>query len=212
MEAELRYYYGFDKYENLIEKLKGFNELKYEGCFYEITTQYDHPIKEKTFYSKEIDGRFRVRCSKNINTEQSKSKISWKRRTKDTFKGLVNKEEEIELDFRYEEHDNLIFLLEKVINMKPIESYERYRNIFYNEDVEIVVDKYPFGIALEIENKSKVKKAEETVLFWVKQLDLKKENAFRLSWDDKYTQLCREQNVKILKHVKFDLPMPKVIE
>ena len=42
--------------------------------------------------------------------------------------------------------------------------------VFHNEDIEIVVDKYPFGIALEIENKSKLKTAEETVLFWVKRL------------------------------------------
>ena len=28
MEEELRYYYGFDKYETLIEKLKKYNELE----------------------------------------------------------------------------------------------------------------------------------------------------------------------------------------
>lgn len=42
--------------------------------------------------------------------------------------------------------------------MKCVESYERYRNIFTNDDIEIVIDKYPFGIALEIENKSKEKR------------------------------------------------------
>ena len=212
MEEELRYYFAFDKYDKLIKKLKEFKKLNYEGCFYEVTTQYDHPMKENSFYSKEIDGRFRVRCSKNIETEEVKSKISWKRRNESTLNGLVNKEEEIELDFKFEELDNLIFLLEKVIKMKNIESYERYRNVFYNEDIEIVVDKYPFGIALEIENKSKIKTAEETVLFWIKELGLKYENAFRLSWDDKYTELCKKQNIEIFKHVKFNLPMPKVIE
>lgn len=212
MEVELRYYYGFDKYEKLIEKLKEFSELDYEGCFYEITTQYDHPMKEKSFYNKEIDGRFRVRCSKNVDKGEAKSKISWKRRLKNTLSGKVNEEEEVELSFKYEELDQLTFLLEKVIKMKNIESYERYRNIFSNEDIEIVVDKYPFGIALEIENKSKTKNAEEMVLNWVKKLDLKPEDAFRLSWDDKYTELCRNQGVEIFKHVKFDLPMPKVIE
>ena len=79
MEEDLRYYYGFDKYETLIEKLKKYNELKYDGCFYELTTQYDHPCIEDSFYNKKIDGRFRVRCSKNIKTKQSKSKISWKK-------------------------------------------------------------------------------------------------------------------------------------
>ena len=212
MEVELRYYYGFDQYEKLIEKLKEISELNYEGCFYEITTQYDHPMEEKSFYNKEIDGRFRVRCSKNVDNGNTKSKISWKRRLKNTLIGKVNEEEEIELSFKYEELEQLTFLLEKVIKMKKIESYERYRNIFYNEDIEIVVDKYPFGVALEIENKSKTKNAEEIVLYWTKKLGLKPENAFRLSWDDKYTELCRSQGIEIFKNVKFDLPMPKVTE
>lgn len=29
-------------------------------------------------------------------------------------------------------------------------------------------------------------------------------------WDDKYTQLCKEQNIEIYKNVKFGLPMPQV--
>ena len=211
MEEEIRYYYSLDKYEELVDKLKEYEELKYNGTYYEITTQYDHPNENDSFYSKEIDGRFRVRCSQNINTKDSKSKISWKRRRKDTTSGLVNVEEEVELSFKFEELDNLTFLLEKIIKMKNIESYERYRNVFENKDIEIVIDKYPFGVALEIENKSKDKKPEETILYWVKQLGLKLEDAYRLSWDDKYTELCKEQNVEIYSHVKFGLPMPKII-
>lgn len=94
--------------------------------------------------------------------------------------------------------------------MKKIESYERYRNVFFNKDVEIVVDKYPFGIALEIENKSKDKSPNETILFWINRLGLDINESFRLSWDDKYTQLCKEQNIEIYKNVKFGLPMPQV--
>ena len=120
MEEELRYYYGFDKYETLIEKLKKYNELKYDGCFYELTTQYDHPCIEDSFYNKKIDGRFRVRCSKNIKTKQSKSKISWKKRTNNTSNGLVNKEEEVEVNFQFEEFDKLVFLLENVIKKKTM--------------------------------------------------------------------------------------------
>ena len=75
-----------------------------------------------------------------------------------------------------------------------------------------MVDKYPFGIALEIENKSTEKSPEETISFWVNRLGLDMKKSFRLSWDDKYTQLCKEQGVEIYKNVTFDLPMPKVIE
>lgn len=211
MESEVRFYYSYDKYEELNNMLKNYKDLKYEGCFHELTIQYDHPMIEKSFYKKEVDGRFRIRTSKEMNTEQSKAKISWKRRCLETFEGVVNKEEEVELDFRYDELSNLLFLLENVIQMKKIESYERYRNVFSNDDIEIVVDKYPFGIALEVENKSKEKNPEDTILLWINRLGLNMDEAYRLSWDDKYTQLCKEQNVEIYKNVTFDLPMPKVI-
>ena len=211
MESELRFYYSNEKYEELKQKLMSYQNLNYEGCFHELTIQYDHPMDEKSFYDKKIDGRFRLRTSLEINTNQSKAKISWKRRNNQTFKGIINKEEEIEVNFKYDDLDNIIFLLENVIQMKRIESYERYRNVFFNEDIEIVVDKYPFGIALEIENKSKERNPEETILYWVKELKLNVNEAFRLSWDDKYTQLCKEQSIKIFKDVRFNLPMPKIM-
>ncbi len=212
MESEIRFYYSDSKYEELNNLLKSYDELNYEGCFHELTVQYDHPEDKQSFYKKEIDGRFRVRTSKEINTNYSKAKISWKKRSEETFDGIVNKEEEVELDFKYDELDNLTFLLENVIKMKKIESYERYRNVFSNKDVEIVVDKYPFGIALEIENKSDEKSPEETIMYWVNKLGLNLNNSFRLSWDDKYTDLCKEQKIEIFKNVTFGLPMPKVID
>ena len=212
MESEIRFYYPDAKYEELNKKLKTFNELKYKGCFYELTVQYDHPVDDQSFYRKEIDGRFRVRISKEISTNESKAKISWKKRNIDAFDGVINKEEEVELEFKYEELDNLTFLLENVIKMKKIESYERYRNVYSNHDIEIVVDKYPFGVALEIENKSDEKSPEETIMFWVNKLSLDVGDSFRLSWDDKYTQLCREQGVEVFKDVTFGVEMPKVVE
>ena len=210
METEIRYYFNEKHYQKLLEQLKNNEKLKYKGCFYELTIQYDHPLKEMSFYSKDIDGRFRVRCSKDVSNDEASCKISWKKRLKETTKGLVNKEEEIEVDFNYNQLDNLIFLLENVIHMKKVESYERYRNIFANDNTEIVVDKYPFGIALEIENKGDEKNAENNIVSWAKCLNLDLKNAYRLSWDDKYSSLCREQNIQIYKDVKFGLPMPKV--
>ena len=44
-----------------------------------------------------------------------------------------------------------------------IESYERYRTIYFNEEIEISIDEYPFGIALEIENKSNNKNPKDIV-------------------------------------------------
>ena len=105
-----------------------------------------------------------------------------------------------------------MFLINNVLKMKDVESYERYRTIFINEEVEIAVDEYPFGIALEIENKSSKSNPQEIVKKWANNLDLDINKSYRLSWDDKYSELCKVQNIKRYKHVTFDLPMPKVID
>lgn len=208
MEYEVRYYFSTNKLENLIGKLKKFNDLKMVCRSYEKTMQFDHPDDKMSFYTKEIDGRFRIRVTKN--DEFSKCKLSWKRRLPDAIKTAVNKEEEVEIDIKFEEYNNLMFIIENVLHMKDIESYERYRTIFTNDEVEISLDEYPFGIALEIENKSNSCDPEIIVKKWVKNIGLDISKAYRLSWDDKYSELCKEQNIEQYSHVVFGLPMPTV--
>ncbi len=204
MEEEIRFYYSLEEYEELLEKYKNNSELKYEGCFFERTLQYDHPEEKFSFYSKEIDGRFRVRTSKNILNEEAYAKISWKRRLKDEINDGIHREEEIEVDFEYSQYDNLLLLLDNVIKMKKIESYERYRNVFIGEGVEIVIDKFPFAVALEIEAKGNNNiPATEVIEKWLNKLELKKEDSYSLSWDDKYTEMCLERGEEPKKHVKF---------
>ena len=211
MEEEVRFYFSYDKYEELLEKLKKIKELKNEGCYLELTIQYDHPNQGMSFYDKKVDGRFRLRSSINIENNVEKSKISWKRRIDNENKN-INVEEEIEVELNANQVNNLQTLLEQVLKMKRIESYQRYRNVFVNSDVEIVVDKYPFGIALEIENKSKIKNGEDVINKWVKELNLNIEERYKLSWDDKYTSLCKEQGITPVKDVIFseNIIMPKV--
>lgn len=206
MEYEVRYYYSKKELNNLINKLDKIKELKKEKRLYEKTIQYDHPNSDISFYSKEIDGRFRIRISKNEDI--SKCMISWKRRL--NTDSSVNEEEEVELTIKYEEYNNLIFIIENVLKMKSIESYERYRTIYHNNEIEISIDEYPFGIALEIENKSNSESPKEIVKKWVDLLNLDINNSYKLSWDDKYTSLCREQNIEIHKHVTFDKEMPNI--
>ena len=121
-------------------------------------------------------------------------------------------EEEIEVELKEGQLENLQLLLETIVRMKRVESYQRYRNVFCNDEVEIVVDKYPFGIALEIENKSKTKNGEEVIKKWLNILNLNIRESFKLSWDDKYTSLCKVQGIKPVKDVIFDdnITMPKV--
>ena len=201
MEYEIRFYFSKKELNEILNKLKEIKELKYSGRFYEKTIQYNTTDPNNDFYSKEIDGRFRLRITKGDNI--SKSMLSWKRRLKDTSKGTINKEEEKETRINPEDFDNFIYVVENVLKMNRVESYERYRNNFINEEVEISVDEYPFGIALEIESK-KDSNQEETIDKYVKLLNLKYEDSYRLSWDDKYAELCKKKNIEIKKDVLFE--------
>ena len=208
METEVRFYYSIKSKNKIIDYLKSFKELNYIGRFYENTLQYNHPMKKYNYYSKEIDGRFRVR--KTVGESSSKCMITWKRRLKDNDRELIHKEEEVEISINPKEFDNLIFLLENVLHLELIESYERYRNVFSNEEVEIVVDEYPFGTCIEIENKSEKKDPTKVIMKYLNILKLDINDAYRLSWDDKYAELCKNQNKKIENIVRFDKEMPKV--
>lgn len=206
METEVRYYYSLDSKDIILEFLKRFKELTYQGRFYECTDQYNHPMKDYDFYSDDIDGRFRVR--QTIGEDSSHCKISWKRRLH--VGETIHNEEEIEVDIQPEQYDELCFLLTGVLHLYLLESYERYRHVFSNEDVEIVLDEYPFGVCIEIENKSKTKTPEKVIKSWVKKLHLKLKDAYPLSWDDKYEELCKEQNKRIEYLVRFNKDMPSV--
>lgn len=208
MEYEVRFYYPSSEVNSLLDKLSELKELEKKPRTYEKTVQYNHSDSRYDFYSKEIDGRFRLRLSKNI--EESKCKLSWKRRLPNTTENLVNNEEEKEVRISYEDVDNFIFIIENVMHFKVVDSYERYRTIFTNEDVEISIDEYPFGIALEIENKSSTKNPEEVVMNYASKLKLNIKDSYRLSWDDKYVELCKEQNKKIYNEVTFDKDMPSI--
>ena len=208
METEIRFYYSNSSKEDILEYLKQFKELKFNGRFYECTDQYNHPMKKYDFYSKDIDGRFRVR--KTVGDNTSKCMITWKRRLKDNVEELIHKEEEIEVAIKPDEYDNLCLLLDRVLHLSMVESYERYRSVFSNEDIEIVVDEYPFGICVEIENKSKVKDAESVVKEWIKKLKFNINDAYRLSWDDKYAELCKQQHKDVENIVRFNKDMPSV--
>ena len=80
MEYEVRFYYESDELKNILKNLKKESDLKEQPRTYEKTIQYNHSDKRFNFYSKEIDGRFRLRIS--TNEKDTKCKLSWKRRLK----------------------------------------------------------------------------------------------------------------------------------
>lgn len=206
MEYEVRFYYNQSELENILSSLSKESSLTKKARTYEKTIQYNHSDERYNFYSNEIDGRFRVRISSNEN--ETKCKLSWKRRLKNTTLTEVNKEEEKEVRINSEDIKNFLFIVSNVMHFSTIESYERYRTVFENDDVEISVDEYPFGICLEIENKSTTKNPEKMVKDWVKRIGLNIADAYRLSWDDKYLELCIEQGIERFNEVTFNNPMP----
>lgn len=208
MEYEVRYYYPISKMKEIEEILSKFKELKKSLRTYEKTIQFNHCDERYNFYSKEIDGRFRFRISSN--EEETKSKLSWKRRLKDTTDDLVNKEEEKEVNIPFDDKDNFLYIISNVMKFPVVESYERYRTTYSNEDIEISIDEYPFGLALEIENKSTDKDPMEVVADWTKKMNLDINNSYRLSWDDKYKELCKEQGKEVFSEVAFDKDMPEI--
>ena len=208
MEQEVRFYYSTSELEKILNTLKEIPNLHSNLRIYEKTIQYNHCMQEYDFYTKDVDGRFRLRISKNDLF--NKCKLSWKKRLKDTTSSKINIEEEKEVRINANDVDNFIYIIENVMHFKIVESYERYRTIFENNDIEIAVDEYPFGICLEIENKSLTKDPFDVISYWVDLIGLNINDAYRLSWDDKYEELCHEQNIDIFKEVTFDAPMPKV--
>ena len=207
VETETRVLFDLKEEKSIIDKLNTISNLTYKGKFYEKTSQYNHPNDDIDFYSKEIDARFRVRITKNNNYE--KCMISYKRRGENFFDDKINSEEEVEVEIKYSDSDNLTYILENVLKMKFIESYERYRYVYFNDDVEIDVDIYPFMIAVEIENKSASKDPKSVVLYYLERLGFSLDDIYQLSWDDKYEELCKKQNIKINKVVEFGKEMPK---
>lgn len=133
--------------------------------------------------------------------------ISWKRRLKDSI--ITHAQEEVELSIKGDEIDKLFFIIDNVLHLNLVESYERYRTIFYNDKVELTLDLYPFGLALEIEAK-KDNNQREIIDKYLKLLSLKIEDSYKLSWDDKYEELCKNQNKKIEKEVLFEKDMPQI--
>lgn len=208
MEYEVRFYYESEELKNILKNLNNEINLKEQPRTYEKTIQYNHSDERFDFYSKEIDGRFRLRISSN-DTE-TKCKLSWKRRLKSTTETEVNKEEEKEVRINPNDIDNFLFIISNVMHFTTVESYERYRTVFENDEVEISVDEYPFGVCVEIENKSITKNPEDVVKNWVNRMGFNINDAYRLSWDDKYLELCEEQGIERFNEVTFDRPMPSV--
>ncbi len=220
IEQEIRFYFSDEELPKLVKKLAELYE--YDYSYHEITTMYDNPNPELTFYSNEMDGRLRLRYSKAVDSDDfvglkskdivpdSKCLITWKRRLPQFKDEQIRHEEEIEYSVSANEFDSVRAIFEDVLGCKRVSSYERIRTFFSTDGVQVTCDKFPYGVMLELEVEGDG--TAENLYIELQRLELDRENASRLSCDDMYFKLCQDAGVTPLPDITFyDKSMPKII-
>lgn len=211
IERELKYYFPFSEENNLISKL---DKFKYVHKKHELTLNYDNPNPSFSFYDKKIDGRLRLRIMRYLDGN-NKGKIeglfSWKQRIPKHSLSKIRHEKEIECLVYGKEVKDLRAILRDVLKCPLISSYERERSHYHIDNIDITMDKFPFGLMLELEFKdSKGGRAGlEKIL---KKIDLDFNDASSLSCDDMYKYLCKINNKISKDNILFnDEDMPILI-
>ena len=217
LEKELRYILSDAQYEIFKKNVREHIFLFSPGnTLLEMTIMYDNPNPALTFYSKDVDGRLRLRTSKvskgdifdNTTDSVPKSMLTWKQRIPDYADTDVRVEKEIEVHFDQEESDFMSLILSDVLKCPRISSYERYRETFYTDEVEIASDLFPYGHVVELELKHGV---EENLVELAKMLGLTSMSRSRLSCDDLYKLLCKKAGIQSNQDILFaDKAMPKI--
>ena len=169
-ETEIKF--KINRVEEIIQNLKKIG-CKFEGKAFEKTIRFDTPSDEL-----EKEGKFlRLRSGfKNVLTY--KSKIENKQ-----FK----EREEIEIEVLHPEKIKLI--LEK-LGFTKIKIMEKYRQKWSGGNVEIVIDKLPFGFFLEIEGK------RSDITKTVSKLGLKMKNSSTKTYWDLWKEFSRKEGIK----------------
>lgn len=218
IEKEVRFFLSNDKLGDITKKLS--NSYKYTHSYHEITTMYDNPNPELTFYSKAIDGRLRLRYSKKTDVitfgdvfdsdiDNSLCLITWKRRIPEERDGAIISEEEIEYMVASDEFESVKSIFEDVLKCKRVSSYERIRSFLSTDSIQITCDQFPYGLMVEFELKGDSN--EQILLDEISKIGLATSDASSLSCDDMYHELCLEQSVSPLADISFnDLTMPKI--
>ena len=219
IEKELRFVLTDDQFEKFKEKARDNKSNIITGhSLRERTVMYDNPNPNMSFYSKEVDGRLRIRTSepakcevfKESDSEPNVSMLTWKQRIPEYSGKELNQEYEIEAKIDSREMANLIHIFEKVLHCPRISSYERIRETFYMQGIEIASDTFPYGHVVELEIKNSTEKELYEVAY---KLGLNGFAKSTRSCDDMYKDLCKLQNKTIKSDICFgDNEMPSLTE
>lgn len=209
IEREIKFFFPLNDLTKITSDLQIF---KYVNITHELTLMFDNPNPDFSFYNKKIDGRLRLRIIKHLN-RTSNGKIigllSWKQRIPEHALSKIRHENEVECHLDKNELKNMQTILKDILKCPLISSYERERSHYHTDGLEITLDKFPFGLMLEIEFENETihhSEIEKTL----KKLNLKEKDASHFSCDDMYKHLCRTQGKKIKEHILFndeDMPL-----
>lgn len=203
IEREIKFYFPIARLGDLKSRLKIF---KYMHTKYELTLNYDNPNSALSFYDKKIDGRLRLRIMRYLDS-RDKGKVSglfsWKQRIPEHALSKIRHEHEVECRLSGEDADNMKIILSDVLKCPLISSYERERAHYHVDGLDITLDKFPYGLMLEIEIKDEVSDHSELTDV-LKKLKLDTKDSSNFSCDDMYKHLCHEQGKPIKPHILFD--------
>ncbi|MDE5985210.1 MAG: hypothetical protein K2H13_08160, partial [Eubacterium sp.] len=194
------------------------NIFKQGYSSFETTIMFDNPNPKFTFYSEQVDGRLRLRTSKlhesdifktiKLSEYSPTSMITWKQRIPEYANNDIRIEKEIEVHFESSESSQMILILNEILKCPRISSYERIRETFYTNEIEVASDLFPYGHVVELELKSG---NESSLLELAELLGLKTMKRSRLSCDDLYKLLCKKASIDSNSDILFsDKAMPKI--
>jgi len=199
IELEIKFLINQDNVFKIKEKIMKIPGIFFEDRVYEKTTMFDNCFGQM----EKEDARLRVRqISDKKNKENLKIEFSYKRRVK--ADGGIKQEEEIETTFAIVDANSFFQILNKM-GYHITTSYERYRETYRTTDIKITLDEFPFGHILEIEG------GAGDIKDICNFLHFDMLNAYPLSCDDVYVELCKKNNIKAKNHILFeDSEMPKI--
>ena len=203
IEREIKYFFPLSELEKLRSDLEVFD---YIHTTHELTLMFDNPNPVFSFYDKKVDGRLRLRITKHLDGADAgkiTGLLSWKQRIPDHALSNIRHEYEVECRIPSDDVENMKIILRDILKCSLVSSYERERSVYHTDGLEITLDKFPFGLMLEIEFE------DETIdpsLMGdaLEKLLLKEEESSRFSCDDMYKHLCTMQGRQIKDHMLFD--------
>lgn len=181
IEIELKFEINKSEIESFSSRLKdiGFALSK---RVYELNVMYDNPSQ----IMQTTDGRIRLRKSGEDTILTYKKPLS--------RKGI---KKEIEYETKVSNFD----IMEKILKMMEFTkttSYERYRSYFHKNDIEVMIDEFPYGVFIEIEG------SERVIIGVSNDLGFNIKDNLTDSCDTIYTKRCIEKGIEPSKHILFN--------